>query len=265
MMVGNISLAPWDLNPASDRYESDFDSGEGYDIYWFTKAQSNTIGRAPIRTGIDDDYTAIAGKVFQFGYDSQEVTAATNPLDQVNENPGQMGLWLEFSKAILPTLKGNRKILFVPCARGGTSFNGGFWNAGNSLDNSSKARLASALALPGGYNRLCAVLTILGESDADAGSTAAGLFQSRYQTSYNDYLTNVPGITLNTPWIMGTIKPDKPNAGTINTALANLASANSAMRLVSCTDLSWFDSDHYDAPSLATIGQRFAATYLSTL
>lgn len=235
---------------------------EGYDIFWMTKAQSNTIGRATIRAGIDDVYTAIAGKVFQYGYNAQTVSAATNPLDHVNENAGQMGLWLEFCKSVIPSLIGNRKILLVPCAQGGTSFNGGHWNAGNSLDNSAKARLASALALPGGTNRLCGVLTLLGESDADAGATAAGLFQSRYQAAYNDYLANVPGINANTPWIMGTIKPDKPNAPAINTALASLDAANEGMHLVSCVDLAWFDSDHYTAASLATIGQRFAAKYL---
>ncbi|QEY15469.1 hypothetical protein D0C16_05465 [Cellvibrio sp. KY-GH-1] len=234
----------------------------GYDIFWMTKAQSNTIGRAPIRAGIDDDYSAVIGKVFQFGYNSQAVSAATNPLDQVNENAGQMGLWLEFCKAIVPTLAGNRKILLVPCAQGGTSFNGGHWNAGNSLDNSSKARLAAAMALPGGTNRLCGVLTLLGESDADAGATASGLFEGRYQAAYNDYLANVPGISSATPWIMGTIKPDKANATTINAALANLDAANAGMHLVTCTDLAWLDSDHYDAASLATIGQRFAQKYL---
>ena len=264
-MAGTLSITGWYFNPTTGLFDSNFDPSEGYDIFWMTKAQSNTIGRATIRAGVDDVYTSVAGKAFQFGYNSQTVSAATNPLDHVNENAGQMGLWLEFAKAVVPALTGNRKILFVPCAQGGTSFNGNHWNAGNTLDNSAKARLASALSLSGGHNRLCAVITLLGESDADAGATAAGLFQSRYQAAYNDYLANVPGITSSTPWIMGTIKPDKPNATTINTALANLDAANAGMKLIDCTDLAWFDSDHYDAPSLATIGQRMAAYYLSTL
>jgi hypothetical protein len=234
----------------------------GWDIYLIAKCQSNGIGRANIRPGVDDDYSAITGKVFQFGYNSQQVAPATNPLDHVNENPGQMGLWLEFVKPLVPLLFGQRKILLLPCAQGGTSFSGGHHNPGNSLDNGVKARIASALALPGGANRICAVLTILGESDADAGATAASLFQGRYQVAYNDYVSNVPGINAATPWIMGTINPAKPNATTINNSLFNLAAANAAMHCVDCRDLSFFDNDHYDAPSLATIGQRFAATYL---
>jgi hypothetical protein len=252
-------------DPSIGKLVSGFDANEGYDIFWMTKAQSNTIGRANIRTGIDDDYSAISGKVFQFGYSSQTVSAATNPLDHVNENAGQMGFWLEFVKALVPRLTGNRKILLVPCAQGGTSFNGGYWNTGNSLDTSARARFASALALPGGYNRLCGVLSILGESDADAGASPASLFQSRYQTAYNDYLSGVVGISSTTPWIMGTIKPDKANATTINDALFALDAANAGMKCVDLRDLSWFDSDHYDASSLATIGQRFASAYLSMI
>lgn len=243
-------------------YVSNPPSRYGWDIYPFVKVQSNGIGRASIRPGIDDDYSAVSGRVFQYGYNAQQVMPATNPLDHVNENPGQMGLWLEFVKLLVPLLTGQRKILLVPCGQGGTSFAGGFWNPGNSLDNNAKARVASALALPGGTNRICAVLTILGESDADAGSAAASLFQSRYQTAYNDYVANVPGFSASIPWIMGTINPAKPNAATINNALFNLAATNGAMQCIDCRDLSFLDNDHYDAPSLATIGQRFAAAYL---
>lgn len=243
-------------------YVSNPPSRYGWDIFVFAKAQSNCIGRANIRPGIDDDYSQVAGKVFQFGYSSQTVSPATNPLDHVNENPGQMGPWLEFVKPLVPLLVGQRKILLVPCGQGGTSYAGNHWNPGNSLDNNAKARTASALALSGGANRICGLLSILGESDADAGASAASLFQSRYQTAYSDWIANVPGFTASTPWIMGTINPAKPNATTINNALFNLAAANDAMQCIDCRDLSFFDADHYDAPSLATIGQRFAAAYL---
>lgn len=234
----------------------------GWDIVWFAKIQSNGIGRAAIRPGIDDDYSAIAGKVFQFGYNLQTVRPATNPLDHVNENPGEMGLWLEFAKAYLPRLYGERKLLIVPCAQGGTSYAGNNWNPGNSLDNNAKARVTSALALPDGINRVIGIISMLGESDADAGASAASLFQSRHQAGYNDYVANVPGITASTPFLMGTIKPDKPNAATINSALLNLSALNPAMRFVDLRDLSWFDANHYDAPSLAIAGQRFARALL---
>lgn len=229
----------------------------GYDVYWLI-GQSNMIGRAAIRAAIDDFYAGVTGKVFQFGYNSQTVTAATNPLDHVNENAGQMGLWLEFVKSLLPTLDPNRKILLVPCAQGGTSFNGNHWNPGNSLYNSALARLASAMSQGTGVNILKGVLSLLGESDSDAGVTAAGLYRPRIQTMYDAMVTNASGMNSSTPFIVGTIKPDKPNAPTINSALLDFANVNSAVKFVDLTDLAWFDSDHYNAASLATAGQRYA-------
>lgn len=241
----------------SGKLQGSYDPSIGYDVYWLI-GQSNMIGRAPIRVGIDDVYTSIAGLVYQFGYTSQAITAATNPLDQVNENAGQMGLWLEFVESILSGLVGNRKILLVPCAQGGTSFNANNWNPGNSLYNSALARLASAMAQGSGVNILKGALWLQGESDADAGSVAAGLYQGRLQAMYDAMKVNASDMTSSTPFIVGTIKPDKPNAPAINSALLAFSVANAAAQYVDLTDLSWFDSDHYDAPSLATAGQRYA-------
>ncbi len=244
-------------------YISDPPGRYGRDVYWKI-GQSNQIGRAAIRAGIDDNYTAVAGKVFQYGYNSQTVSPATNPLDHVNENPGQMGMWLEEAKALLPTVVGERTILFAPCAQGGTSFSGNNWNPGNTLNNNAKARVNAAMALPGGQNRLVAVTCLLGESDSDAGVTAANLFRTRIQAMYDNFLTTVTGMTATTPFVVGTIKPDKPRASIINAALLDFANSNAAVRFVDLTDLSWFDSDHYDAPSLAIAGKRYAQAIMGT-
>jgi len=241
----------------SGKLQGSYDPLVGYDVYWLI-GQSNMIGRATIRGGTDDDYTAVTGLVYQFGYNAQTVAAATNPLDHVNENAGQMGLWLEFCKTLVPSLAGSRKILLVPCAQGGTSFNANNWNAGNTLYNAALARLSSAMGQGSGVNTLKGALWLQGESDADAGSTAAGLYQGRLQAMYDAMVANASGMTSSTRFIVGTIKPDKPNASTINTALSDFAIANSAARFVSLTDLAWYDSDHYTAASLATAGQRYA-------
>jgi len=247
-------------NPITGELESGYDPTNGYDVYWLI-GQSNMIGRATIRGGIDDDYSQVSGLVYQFGYNSQTVTAATNPLDHVNENAGQMGLWLEFCKAIVPSLVGNRKILLVPCSQGGTSFNANNWNPGNTLYNAALARLASAMTQGSGVNTFKGALWLQGESDADAGSTAAGLYRTKIQAMYDAMVANASGMTASTPFIVGTIKPDKPNAPTINSALDDFALDNTAVQFVDLTDLAWFDSDHYNAASLATAGQRYAAHF----
>lgn len=247
-------------NPSTELLESGYDPLNGYDVYWLI-GQSNMIGRAPIRVGIDDVYTSITDLVYQFGYNSQTVTAATNPLDHVNENAGQMGLWLEFVEALLPELVGNRKILLVPCAQGGTSFNANNWNPGDTLYNAALARLASAMSQGSGVNTLKGALWLQGESDADAGATPASLYQGRLQAMYDAMVINASGMNSATPFIVGTIKPDKPNASVINAALAAFSTANIPAQFVDLTDLAWFDSDHYNAASLATAGQRYATYF----
>lgn len=257
-METNITLAPWEFNPSTGRWQGD--DVTGYDVYWLI-GQSNMIGRAAIRAGTDDNYTAIAGRVFQFGYNAQTVSAATNPLDHVNENAGQMGLWLEFVKAILPTTGSGRDILLVPSAQGGTSFAANNWNPGNTLNTAAKARLASAMTQGSGVNILKCALWLQGESDADAGATAAGNYLSKLQAMYDDFIANT-ALDTTTPFIVGTIKPDKPNATTINSSLQSFADNNAGAHIVSLTDLSFLDADHYTAASLATAGQRYAAKYL---
>lgn len=230
----------------------------GFLVVWII-GQSNGIGRAAIRAGVDDDYSTVAGRVFQYGYTTQTVTAATNPLDHVNENAGQMGFWLEFCKTLLPTLAPDKKILLVPCCQGGTSFSANNWNPGNSLNTAAKARLAAAMNYGPAMNTLHSVIFWQGESDADAGATAAGLHQGKAQIMYDDFVSTASGMTSVTPFLVGTIKPDKPNAPTINAGLFALAEANPAITAVDFRDLSWFDSDHYTAAALATAGQRFAS------
>lgn len=248
-------------NPDINKLQSGFDPNVGYDVYWLI-GQSNMIGRAPIRVGIDDIYTALNSKVFQFGYTSQTITAATNPLDHVNENAGQMGLWLEFIKPKVLALTGSRQILLVPASQGGTGFATNNWNPGNALNTAAKARVTSAMAQGAGYNVYKGAIWLQGETDADSGAPAAANYLTAIQAMYDNFASTLPFFTTSKPFVVGTIKPDKANAPAINSALQTFANNNTAgVRFVSLTDLSWFDSDHYDAASLATAGQRYASAF----
>lgn len=230
---------------------------QGYDVYALL-GQSNMIGRADIRAGIDDDYSAIAGRVFQFGYNAQTVSAATNPLDHVNEVAGDMGLWLEFVKAILPTMPENRNILLVPASQGGTSAIN--WVTGGTLHNAAVARMNAAMSQGSGVNQFMGGNWLQGETDADSAVSQA-TYKSRIQAIHQGFIDGVTAWQTTTPFVMGTIKPDKSGAPAINAALAEYAAENSAVSLIDLTDLSWYDSDHYTAASLATAGQRYASIY----
>lgn len=257
-LVGNL------IKNIDNNYRSGYPTGNlpdsGYDVYILT-GQSNMIGRATLRAGIDDDYSAIAGKVFQYGYDSHTVTPATNPLDHYNEIAGSMGLWLEFAKSKLNTLYGNRKILLVPSARGGTSFAANQWNPpSDSCYTNMISRSNEAMALSsGGQNVLKQVLWLQGESDADAGASAALAHRDNMQILYNAMKANITGMTANTPFICGSIRAAKPQANVINAGLQVFAGNNPSVKYVSLVDQTYIDSDHYTAESLAVAGQRFGS------
>jgi len=243
-------------------YDDRFSSfgAAGWDVYWLI-GQSNMVGRAATRASVDDNYTLISGRVFQFGYNSQSIVAATNPLDHADENNGQMGLWLEFVKAQLRKTPSNRNILLVPAAQGGTSFAGNHWNPGDAAYNAALARLSAAMGQGSGQNRLVGALWLQGETDANLGETSANAYAAKIQSMYGAMVGNAVGMTASTPFIVGTIKPDKTYAPIVNGALANFASSNGPVEIVDLSDLAWFDSDHYDAASLAAAGQRYAGKF----
>lgn len=257
MAIANLHFNPLFLS--GGRFSSVAQSGN--DAHWII-GQSNPIGRDSIRSGIDDDYTAIAGRVFQFGFNSQTITAATNPLDHADEHAGDMGLWLEFTKTLMPTLHSSRNQLVVPCALGGSSFSGNNWNPGDSHYNSALASLAAAMGSGSGTNRLCSAIWIMGETDADNGLATANAHSGNMQVMYDHMLENAVGLTESTPFLVGSIKPDKPRASIINAGLQTFAANNAAVQYIDLTDLSFFDEHHYDAASLAIAGQRFASALL---
>lgn len=258
-MAGTINLS---LNRSQISGKLESGAGElppGHDIFTLLW-QSNTIGRDTIRGGTDDNYTGVTGRVFQYGYDSQTIVAATNPLDHVDEQAGDMGFWLEFVKAILPHTQADRDILLAPNAQGGTSLSANNWNQGNTRYNLAVSRANAAYASGSGTNVVRCICGIFGESDADNNNTG---FQAGLQAAINALIADMDGVTSSTLFIFGTIKPDKPNAPMINAALTNIDTANANVIVVDLTDLAWFDANHYNAASCATIGQRFASAYLS--
>lgn len=226
----------------------------GYDVYWLI-GQSNMVGRSSIRAGIDDDYSAIIGKVLQYGYSDQTIKPATNPLDHVNENAGQMGMWLEAVKTKLPTLPANRQILLVPAAQGDTSLASN-WSPGQPQNTNAKLRLASAMASGSGVNRLKEVWWHQGEGD----SLTAADYRTRIQAMYDDFVNTASGMTADTPFLCGSITSILQGSAVVNASLQDFAASNPAVRFVDMSDLP-FNSDqiHYTNAALYTAGQRYGA------
>lgn len=223
--------------------------------------QSNMVGRDSIELGVDDVYTEALGAL-QWGYGTQSIVTAANPLDHINEDPGDMGCWLEFannmvSSALVPF---GYDLTFVPCAQGATSLQIS-WQKGAATYNNA---VASYNAFHTAYSDsvLGLILWLQGETDADNGRSTAQYKTDFYQMR-TDMIADIVDVTTDTYWILCEIlgSSTPANIGPINTALAEIVSENSNIRLVQNTDLTLFDTYHYNAASQRVIGQRFHTQY----
>lgn len=231
------------------------------DIYSYfvipQKFQSNMIGRDSIVPGIDDDYSIVAGKVFQWGYNANARLAATNPLDHVNESAGDMGSWLAMCNELVPLLAYKQAIMLVPAAQGGTGFITNNWNPGDALYEAALSRDISALNSHT-LSSIGAITLIGGETDADNGNTN---FQADVQAMYDDLVNRLPGFSSSIPFIAAEIKGSTipANVAVINAAWAAFVAAGSGRYLIETGDLTLFDQFHFNAASTRTIGERMAA------
>ena len=250
-----VANAQFDQNTVDDIQAGFY----GYELLalW---GQSNAVGRATLRGGTDDNYTKVSGLVDQYGYSGQTITAATNPLDHVNEQSNDMGLWLSLCNELVDILPYKRRILLAPMAQGGTGFETNHWNAGNALYEAALSRTNAALA-QNRLSRISMMHWLQGETDADNGNTTylADLtaMQSDAYNRLNGYDASTPFVCVS---ILGSSIP--ANVAVINTDLQAFADGAANRHYVDATDLNLFDQFHYDAASLDTIGLRsFNAVY----
>ncbi|HTF86294.1 MAG TPA: sialate O-acetylesterase, partial [Cellvibrio sp.] len=252
----DLLLSTVELNQStvSDIYVNDIYSYEVIHL----PGQSNQIGRADIVAGVDDDYSVVGGKVFQWGYNAQARAAAVNPLDHVNEQAGDMGHWMAMCNALVPLLAYKQAIMLTPCAQGGTGFATNNWNPGDSLYENALTRMNQSMGYHA-WSNLRAIHWIQGETDADNNATAG--YQAALEAMYDDLDGRADGFSVEVPFIAVTILGSTvpANVPLINAALAAFVADGPERYLVDATDLTLFDSFHYDAASLREIGARSAA------
>jgi len=216
--------------------------------------QSNMIGYPDIRPGIDDDYTTIAGKVFQFGFYTQTVTPATNPLHHPDETAGRMGLWLEFANAYIADLPYGWGILLVPVAEGGTGFVDNEWNRGDPAYSSAVARMNSALAAFS-MTKTTGVFWHQGEKDAQNGGVN---YYKNISAMHSGFKNDINGFGDNTPFVSAALISTCPLLGSaINADQERFANSIQAGGFYNSTELAGVDFLHYSAASLATMGENY--------
>jgi hypothetical protein len=200
----------------------------GYDIV-VPIGQSNNEGRAT-----DYDLTRIDlsdPRIFQFGNTgtyANVISLAVEPLATITASG--MGPNLRWARSYLHTVPGNRRVLLVPAAKGGTCFEGASapagwtWKIGRTdvanlytmmLTQLAAAWAAAEAQFPG-KNRVVAALWVQGETDGDNGTTGP-----TYQTDLDALITQfradvagyvTPGSVV--PFVIGGMVPEYLSTGT---------------------------------------------------
>ena len=257
LMITNGELSSSDRNAI---YNNDY----GYDII-ILAGQSNMFGIAKIQEGIDNDYSEIAGKVFQYDWNTDSIIAATNQLKHYQGGvvANTMGGWLEFVKRYVKYHKkaSSRKVLLVPCAYPGSTF-ASMWNPegemyGHLVENTNKCVGYSKL------NKITGMIWYQGEGEA---GTANANYKSDLETFRQGMLKDINGFTESTPMVVTLIN----NKNVISTTIEGIPGneyVNKTMvefagkygyGIVKTEDLKMMDDwVHMTAESLRTIGKRW--------
>ena len=194
------------------------------------------LGRAQIVKGIDDNYSLIKDKVFEFPFDinnNQKIEAdgsiwetdlvgsiikpARNPLDHItslvnprytrgglteidrSDSKNSTGLWKTFSEDIIKVTPSSRKILIVSGAKSGAGFSTGALNRGDPIYNASVKLLNKALETHP-LNRLCAILWHQGETDANLD-----FYDTLLNRTLADFKLDIPQYNDTVPFILAGI------------------------------------------------------------
>lgn len=230
---------------------------EGYDIILLV-GQSNMVGRSgPIDPVLD----ATDAQILMYGKDNRTVVLAQDPLDHWDEISGDIGMGMSIAKAYIADgrLTGNRKVLLVPAADGGTGFAQGDWNDGDPQHENAITQVNEALALSGGTHQLVAICWHQGENDGGANRT-----KSQYSNDLDNLITifrnEITGADNTTPFIVGDLIEGN-TTGTKDQIRESLSELPTRVTYTAFTSSSGLvsngDNLHFDASSLRTFGQRY--------
>jgi hypothetical protein len=132
--------------------------------------------------GLDPAIDLPNDRVFQlgrFGADDGVVIAATEPLQHHSQQLDRIGFALSFAKQYVQDFlasDGNRNVVIIPGAEGGTGFGDQRWNKGDDLYNDAVQRTQFILENFSG-SRLVAILWHQGEDDVGNPSYMSALDQ----------------------------------------------------------------------------------------
>lgn len=221
--------------------------------------QSNMLSRATAQAQ-DLIYTDAMGAQ-QLAYSTQVVANAVQPLDHVDETPGDMSSWLVFVNNLVQTnyVPVDYEVMMIPVAEGGTSV--AYWAGSGSTGYDQMITSVTAFEALNADNYILAFRWIQGEADASAG-TSQSLYVTRFNALRDGTIADISSVTSSTPWLLTEITgPVGAGADTINAALNEIADSSVFIRITSNSTLTLEDALHYDVESQRAIGALNYADY----
>lgn len=215
--------------------------------------QSNSVGRA-----VYDGLGYHASNSWQWVQAAGEIQPVDGlaMLDHPDPNTsGDMGLSIGLSDALRAMYPG-RQIIFVPCGHGTTDFNSGDWTAGTGPRYQDMVARANAFTAATGHS-ISFVAWHQGEFDTSHWRP----YHSALTAMMDQAAQDITGLSPSTPWVLGEVERTIGGARKINAQLQDLPHQRAYTALVASEGLSRFDTYHFDAASLRTLGARYCAAW----
>lgn len=225
--------------------------GGGVETHVFVLAgQSNMIGRADFDGG-----ASYPSGTLQYNQ-SGALVAAASPLDHTGETAGDMGPDVQFAIDWAAANPGKR-IVFVPCAEGGTSFGAGDWTH-DGVDNLYTAMVARTNAVLAANPSFILGGLLWHQGENDSGNAS---FETQLDAMLAAFRTDVLAANATTPIVLGGLADDFQAASAGNAAVhaiimdtPNRVSHTSVAYSTNAPD---FDNVHFSARGLRLMGHRY--------
>lgn len=215
--------------------------------------QSNCVGRGETFDAALDTTSPLIRQVRQ----SNQLALATEPLDHVDPEAGDVGFGLAFGRAFVAEYAAD--VIFVPCAQGGTGFPANNWNPGNGRYEQTMDRINYVLKSQVN-SKFAGILWHQGESSASSSWT-----QSQHEVALDAMIDGMRDdiIAPEVPFILAGLSPDwytgQSTREGIQAALVDTPNRISNCAYVSSDGLTGNVGDeiHIDAASQRILGTRY--------
>ena len=243
-----------------------------YDVYLII-GQSNNLGRDTMASLANIPFSDSIKQLGRFNGNNFKIIPAVNPLDNVDATANSISPPNYFALKVLqeknPLIYSGRKILLVPCARGGFGFRNEKWNPGNPSYDSAVMRVNWVLSqYPG--SKLKVILWHQGEQDTNDDTSAMFYYRKLDRMMYQ-LRKDIKGDNEEVPYIVGGFVPKWVSQNpTVRTVVEN-----SIKQLPSVTPFTGFSSSvglverydtiHFNVQSLIYMGARYYNAYFDAI